>query len=107
VDKGLLLSLFLILIAWVLVISGLYLIAEALVPIEGQGKLSRRIAGILKVVGAFLLLGSLLYMWFLLTKYLVARIKTKSQDTLFLPTKPLQGPHKKPRSFLPSYQDPS
>jgi len=78
VDKGLLLSLFLILIAWILVISGLYLIAEALVPIGTQGKLSAEIAGTLKVIGAFLLLGSLLYAWFLLTKYLVVRIKTKS-----------------------------
>lgn len=77
-DKGLLLSLFLILIAWILVISGLYLIAEALVPIGTQGKLSGKIAGTLKVIGAFLLLGSLLYIWFLLTKYLVVRIKTKS-----------------------------
>jgi hypothetical protein len=74
-DKGFALSLFLILIAWALVIFGFYIIAEALVPLETQDKLMSRVIGIAKVVGAFFLLGILLYAWFLLTKYLVAKIK--------------------------------
>ncbi|GEM_PF-6782934 len=77
-DRGLALSLLLILTAWSLVILGLYLIAEALIPLGAQGGLSAKIAGILKVVGAFILLGALLYAWFLLTKYLVVKLKAKS-----------------------------
>ncbi len=76
-DRGLALSLFLILIAWLLVIFGFYIIAEALVPLETGDKLTSRVIGVAKVVGAFSLLGILLYTWFLLTKYLVVRIKAK------------------------------
>ncbi|RLG41928.1 MAG: hypothetical protein DRO05_02610 [Thermoproteota archaeon] len=78
-DRGLGLSLLLILTAWVLIISGLYLIAKALVPLEAQNALSAKIIGIFKVIGAFLFIGSLLYAWFLLTRYLVTRFKTKSR----------------------------
>lgn len=74
-DKGLLLAALLAFIAWGLVLSGLFLIANAFVSINYTGTISRRLTGVVKVVGSFSVMAALLLLWFRLTKGLVLRFK--------------------------------
>ncbi len=78
-DKGLILSIFLVITAWLLVIFGLYIIAKSLVPIQTEKRAFSRLFGVIKVLGSFSVIGALLYSWFLLTKKLVLRLKSKSR----------------------------